>query len=196
LDTKHWILIFLWIAYCFVHSLLADAKIKLFFERIFGKFYRYYRPVYSIIATITLVLILYFQYSFRSPVLINSILIKYTALIIFVIPGFIIMLISIFKYFKSVSGIRSFYDTKPSTELELKGIHRYVRHPLYSGTLLFIWGLFFIFPLVNNLIAVTIITVYVLIGVRFEEKKLIAEFGELYKAYKIKVPMLIPHLKI
>ena len=178
-----------------MHSLLADAKIKLHLENVLGKFYRYYRPAYSIIATVTLALILYFQYSFDSEILFNLPVTKYTALIIFAIPGFIIMLISIFKYFKTVSGVQSFYNDKPSTELQLKGIHRYVRHPLYSGTLLFIWGLFFIFPLLNNLIAVIIITFYIMVGVKFEEKKLVAEFGELYRAYKLKVPMLVPHLK-
>lgn len=104
-------------------------------------------------------------------------------------------MVSILKYFKLLSGIRTLYQAKPSTELRREGIHNYVRHPLYLGTLLFIWGLFFIFPMLNNLIAVVIITLYVLIGIWLEEKKLLIEFGNLYADYISQVPMLIPGFK-
>lgn len=104
------------------------------------------------------------------------------------------MMVSVLKYFKLLSGIRSIFLATPPTELKLEGIHKYVRHPLYLGTLLFIWGLFFIFPLLNNLIAAAAITIYVLIGIKFEEKKLLNEFGNVYAEYMKKVPGLIPKL--
>ena len=47
---------------------------------------------------------------------------------------------------------------------------------------------------INNLIAVLIITVYVLIGIKYEERKLLVEFGDSYRDYQLKVPKLIPHL--
>jgi protein-S-isoprenylcysteine O-methyltransferase Ste14 len=47
--------------------------------------------------------------------------------------------------------------------------------------------------LLNNFIAVFVITFYVLIGVRFEEKKLESEFGKSYKTYQSKAPKFIPH---
>ena len=78
------------------------------------------------------------------------------------------MMASTIKYFKLLSGIHSTSKTTIPSELKLNGIHKYVRHPLYFGTLLFIWGLFFIFPMLNNLISVFGITIYVLIGLRFE----------------------------
>lgn len=111
-----------------------------------------------------------------------------------VIPGITIMAASIYKYFKLLSGIRSIYQATPPAELKVEGIHKYVRHPLYLGTLLFIWGLFFIFPLLNNLIAAAAITTYVLIGIKFEEKKLLKEFGNVYAEYIKNVPGLIPKL--
>ena len=121
-------------------------------------------------------------------------MLKYFSFLLLVLPGFAIMSASIFKYFKLLSGIRSIYLATPPAELKLNGIHKYVRHPLYLGTLLFVWGLFFIFPLLNNLIAVVAITVYVLVGIKFEEKKLIKEFGNDYEEYIKKVPGLIPKL--
>jgi protein-S-isoprenylcysteine O-methyltransferase Ste14 len=78
--------------------------------------------------------------------------------------------------------------------LEQGGLHRYVRHPLYFGTLLFVWALFFVFPYLNNLLACIIITIYTLIGATLEEKKLVKQFGEQYISYKRQVPMLIPRI--
>jgi len=105
------------------------------------------------------------------------------------------MYISIRKYFMLLSGIRSVYQAVPPAELKVEGIHRYVRHPLYSGTILFVWGLFVLFPLLNNLIAVILLTAYVWIGIYFEEKKLIIEFGKKYEDYIATVPKLIPDFK-
>ena len=104
------------------------------------------------------------------------------------------MYISLKKYFLLLSGIRSIYEASPAPELKVEGIHHYVRHPLYSGTILFVWGLFFIFPLLTNLIAVILLTLYVLIGIQFEEKKLLMEFGKAYSDYMENVPMLIPEI--
>jgi methanethiol S-methyltransferase len=178
-----------------MHSLLAAKPVKLFFEKFSRKIYRYYRLLYNIWATVSLLLVLYFQYSFASPSIIDSIPVKYGSFIILVLPGGIIMIVSIIKYFRLLIGLNTLNEVKPSTELKRDGIHKYVRHPLYLGTILFIWGLFFIFPMLNNLIAAVIITVYVLVGIRFEEKKLIADFGNLYSDYMADVPMLIPDMR-
>ncbi len=35
---------------------------------------------------------------------------------------------------------------------------------------------------------------YVRIGIYFEEKKLVKEFGDIYNKYKLQVPMLIPKI--
>lgn len=94
-----------------------------------------------------------------------------------------------------LSGVRSLFTPVPASQLKVNGIHRFVRHPLYSGTILFVWGLFFVFPFLNNLIAVILLTFYVLIGISFEEKKLLKEFGRKYEVYMMNVPMLIPRFR-
>jgi protein-S-isoprenylcysteine O-methyltransferase Ste14 len=170
--------------------------VKQFFKNNLGKFYRYYRLSYSVLATITLALLLYFQYSFESPVLIRVGWIKYVSFFILVLPGLLLMGVSIKKYFMLLSGVRSIYQPVPVSELKTDGIHRYMRHPLYTGTILFVCGLFFIFPYLNNFIAVVLLILYVYIGSYFEEKKLIKEFGGRYKNYMLNVPKLIPDLKL
>lgn len=194
LSFNHWILIFLWIIYYALHSIFAATTVKLFFKNKLKSAYRYYRLSYSIFVTVTLVLLLLFQYSFETPQIFQSSIIKYVSFFLLVLPGLVIMFISIKKYFLLLSGIRSIYEVSPTPELKVEGIHHYMRHPLYSGTILFVWGLFFIFPLLVNLIAVILLTLYVLIGITFEEKKLLAEFGKSYSDYMEKVPMLIPKL--
>jgi methanethiol S-methyltransferase len=193
---NHFLLILLWIVYYTIHSILASSSAKNFFQKKLKKTFRYYRLGYSIFATLTLILLLYFQYSFESPPLIRLPWIKYFAILFLILPGSIIMFISIKKYFLLLSGVRSIFTPVPASELKVNGIHRFVRHPLYSGTILFVWGLFLVFPFLNNFIAAVLLTLYVLLGISFEEKKLIKEFGKEYEGYIQKVPMLIPRLKI
>ncbi|MGN6249688.1 MAG: methyltransferase family protein [Ginsengibacter sp.] len=195
MNRAHWILVAFWIAYYSLHSLLAATSVKDWFRNKMGKTYRYYRLSYTIFATITLLALLVYQYSFFSPELIHSTALKYISVILLVLPGMVIMAISVGKYFLLLSGIRSLYSSVVTPELKVNGIHRYVRHPLYSGTILFVTGLFFIFPTLNNLIAVVLLIAYVLVGLIFEERKLIKEFGKAYIQYRSKVPKLIPSFR-
>ena len=72
----------------------------------------------------------------------------------------------------------------------MDGLYRYVRHPLYTAGLVFIWLL----PIMTwNLLALNIgLTAYILIGATFEERKMLNQFGEKYADYRCKTPMLIP----
>ncbi|HEU5365310.1 MAG TPA: isoprenylcysteine carboxylmethyltransferase family protein [Hanamia sp.] len=192
---NHLLVILFWVVYYAVHSILASTFVKDFFQKKLRKYFRYYRLGYSFFAIITLILLLYFQYSFESPIILEYIWVKYFAILFLIFPGLTIMFISIKKYFMLLSGVRSLFTPVPASQLKVNGIHRFVRHPLYSGTILFVWGLFFVFPFLNNLIAVILLTFYVLIGISFEEKKLLKEFGRKYEVYMMNVPMLIPRFR-
>jgi len=133
----------------------------------------------------------------KSVWLFSSEIIRYGISIILIAPGLIIMIVCICKYFYELSGIQSLQN-KPlaAPTLQQTGLHKYVRHPLYFGTLLFVWGLFLLLPALSNLIAVVALTVYVLIGIQLEETKLFLEYGEEYKQYSKRVPMLIPKVYV
>ena len=75
-------------------------------------------------------------------------------------------------------------------KLTTKGVYGWVRHPLYTGSLIFLWFT----PLMTlNIFAFNLgITLYFLIGSQFEERKLLRIFGEEYEEYMQKTPMLIP----
>ena len=76
------------------------------------------------------------------------------------------MILCIKNYFLSLSGLKSLLNESYSNELIIKGVHRYVRHPLYLGTFAFIWGLWLLLPTVSFLIVNVIITTYTLVGIR------------------------------
>lgn len=42
----------------------------------------------------------------------------------------------------------------------------------------------------------TVLTIYIIIGTKLEERKLILEFGDAYINYQVEVPMLIPFTKV
>ena len=78
--------------------------------------------------------------------------------------------------------------------LVIKGLYKYMRHPLYTFGLLFVW----LTPVMtaNMLVLYISLTVYTIIGAHFEERKLLREFGEAYAEYKENTPMLVPRLQV
>jgi protein-S-isoprenylcysteine O-methyltransferase Ste14 len=75
--------------------------------------------------------------------------------------------------------------------LVISGLYRYVRHPLYTAGLLFIW----LTPVMTtSVMAMNLaLTVYIYIGSSFEEQRLVAEYGQSYQQYQKQVPRLIPN---
>ena len=72
------------------------------------------------------------------------------------------------------------------------GPYAWVRHPLYTGSLLVLWLL----PMMTlNLFALNLaIGLYFWIGAYFEERKLARYFGRPYEEYQQRTPMFIPRL--
>lgn len=79
---------------------------------------------------------------------------------------------------------------RPAAALVTGGLYRYVRHPLYTATLALFWAT----PVMTwNWLALSLgATLYILAGIYFEERKLLAEFGRAYAAYRRRTPMLLP----
>ena len=68
--------------------------------------------------------------------------------------------------------------------------YNYVRHPLYFGVLLAFWAA----PTMtfSRLFFAIVFTIYTLKAIQWEENDLIKVFGEKYRSYKERVPMLLP----
>lgn len=78
-------------------------------------------------------------------------------------------------------------------ELVVSGLYRWVRHPLYTAGLAFIW----LTPVMTwNVLALNLgLSAYLVIGASFEERKLLHEFGEAYRQYQQRTPMFLPGLR-
>jgi protein-S-isoprenylcysteine O-methyltransferase Ste14 len=181
-----------WIAFCLLHSLFAALSVKKIIAQWSGKYFTYYRLLYSIYSLIFLIFLLQYQIGKKETVLFFVSPVLRIASIILILAGLIVMILSALRYFIPVTGFAIFTKRKAGDILFDRGIHGVIRHPLYAGTLLLIWGLFLFFPFISNLIACLIITMYTFIGIKLEEKKLLVQFGEAYKLYCQRVSMIIP----
>ena len=80
----------------------------------------------------------------------------------------------------------------PTPEFRVPFLYRFVRHPMQLGVIMVVFGT----PVMTagHLLFAALMTTYVMIGLWFEERSLVREFGHRYRNYQQNVPMLIPRL--
>jgi protein-S-isoprenylcysteine O-methyltransferase Ste14 len=78
-------------------------------------------------------------------------------------------------------------------EFKAKWIYNYIRHPLMLGWIIAFWST----PQMSagHLVFAVGTTIYILIGIQFEERDLVKSHGEDYENYRRKVSMLFPFKK-
>ena len=190
------ILAFLWVAYSLVHTLLASDTVKSFFATLLGSFSKYYRLVYNGLAVLLILPILNFQFSIPSQLLLEKSLFNQ-------ILGGVMMTSGLFLAYKALTsydlaefvGIQSLQSAQKSSTFKKDELLSVIRHPLYLGILVFLWGWFGFSGLLSSIVTALSLTIYIRIGIYFEEKKLVEQFGKAYQDYQKKVPMLIPRFE-
>ncbi len=82
--------------------------------------------------------------------------------------------------------------TMPVQPFRAQWFYKVVRHPIMLGFLIAFWSV----PrmTVGHLVFSVGMTLYILIGLYFEERDLVAALGDDYRAYRSRVPMLLPWL--
>lgn len=181
--------------YGFLHSLLASLWLKDQVRRLFGEaFFRWYRLIYNLLVSVTFL-----------PVIVLIGLLPDRILYVIPLPWVLFTgavqlaaaVIAALALFQSgiipFLGLNAFFNRSTGAQetLTLKGLYAWVRHPIYTAGLVFLW----LTPvLTQNLLAFNLgMTLYILIGAWLEERKMVAQFGEAYRRYQQRVPMFLPY---
>ncbi len=92
-------------------------------------------------------------------------------------------------------GMRAVFGTvREAPELISNGVFSIIRHPIYTGALLFYLGAIIITMSIASALFWLIIAVFYFVISRYEERILTQAFGDAYQEYKKKTGMLFPRL--
>ena len=172
-----------------IHSFLALDSVKKRAEKLFGKAFRYYRLLYSLISIplFAPALMVWITYSNSTP-LIYAIPHNLYPVVILVRLG----AIGIFGYAMLQIDVLEFSGLKRQKKnvLVTGGAYGLVRHPLYTAGIILLATNMQMTLL--DLTAALLITCYLLIGALIEERRLLSVFGDEYRRYQEEVSMFIP----
>ena len=195
---SHLLLALLWIAWCAVHSGTISVTATEFFKRALGRYYRFYRLFYNLVAVATIFPVILYTLSIDSQVLFRwgGFWIVFRVLLL-ALAG-LLFLAGVWHYdmlqflgFRQITTGASHGPLTESGRLNSSGVFGVTRHPWYLATVILIWAGYRSCT-TSVLVTNVVLTVYLVVGTVLEERKLVAEIGEEYREYQKKVSMIFP----
>jgi protein-S-isoprenylcysteine O-methyltransferase Ste14 len=184
------------IAYFVIHSLLASLRFKRWVHHRWPGLMHAYRLTYNLLAILLLIPLLWFMQQSPGPLmwqwsgLLGWVMKGLTAVAVL---GFVWSLKSydnlVFLGWSQWRNRHTAASAEGNEQLHISTLHRFVRHPWYFFILVILWTQDLHLA---QLLVYGLITIYLLIGSRLEERKLIAHFGQAYTEYCRQVPGLFP----
>lgn len=191
-----WVLALGWVAWAGLHSLLVSSVWMTAFTRYFPRVCPYYRLAYNGLAVLTLIPLLVLKHTLASAPLFDWS--GPLAMIRFGLFGLSLWLAWAgakeydLAWIIGLGQLRSHCGGDPcAAELRTSGILARVRHPWYGSALLLLWTHAKSFD-AAELTTSLVLTAYVLIGARLEERKLLRIHGQVYREYRVRTPMFFP----
>lgn len=184
--------IFYFLLFAGIHSFLATDYFKSRAERLLGKGFRFYRLIYSLISipAFAPAFLVWIEYSGSTPHVYSIPQWMYPVIILIRL-----LALGMFAYAAFQTDILEFIGIKRMQEktkniLITGGAYGIVRHPLYvSGIILLITKMEMS---LLDVIAVVLVSIYLIIGAFIEERRLLSAFGDEYRKYRQRVSMFIP----
>lgn len=176
------------------HSVMARQGFKQWWTQFVPKSVE--RSTFVLFASLALIL-LYWQWR-PIPTIMWSIANPNVALAVTALSlvGWFVVLLSTFliNHFE-LFGLQQVYSNFMGREMPTPSFHeplfyRFVRHPIYLGFIIAFWAA----PVmtVGHLLFSAVTTAYMLVAIVFEERDLVNVFGDEYRKYRSRVPMLLP----
>jgi len=175
-----------------IHEWMASLKFKESLRRILGNnSIRFYRLFYNVFSVVSIAPIFYLMITlpdqdfYQIPTPWSYVLLAGQGLSV------VLLFVAVLQTdVLAFVGLRQLFQEEQTGKLVTRGFYRMVRHPLYTFGLLALWLSSSVS--LNAFIVYIGLTIYILVGIYFEERKLLREFGQTYADYQSVTPMLIP----
>ena len=199
---KYLLIALLWTAYCTLHSYLISIRFTNLMQRILKKYFAFYRLFYVLLSLILLIPLINYtlQLTGNKAIVNDGIALEILRYILSFGSMILFFRAFFFDYdvlsFFGIRQILSFGKPKKIShpeDFKRSGLLGIIRHPMYLALIIYLWSQT---RSLTDIVVSSVLTIYILVGTRLEEKKLVLEFGESYINYQKEVPMLIPFTKI